>query len=316
MPRSKLLGLVIVVISLACTALPAAAHDAWEKFDSGGFSRTATVFVPDRLANSGHPLPMVVVLHGGLETGAIIRRQMRMDEIAERNGFMVVYPDGLWRGWNDGRADRMRQRGPFGRADDVAFLRALIQKLEHDGLADPSRVYLTGVSNGGMMSLRMACDAPELFAGVAPIIANLPAELIDRCGAGHPVPMLIINGTADPLVPFDGGGVGFAGGRGEVISTEETVALWRRINGCKDEAKRSAVAPKQAADPSRAKVLLYNDCRSGAPVALVRIDGGGHRIPGSETRWHPLIDRLLGAQNHDFETADIVWQFFARPSGS
>jgi polyhydroxybutyrate depolymerase len=195
----------------------------------------------------------------------------------------------------------------------VAFLKVMVQNLIRQGLADRERIYLTGASNGGMMSLRMGCEAAELFAGIAPVIANLPTDIAGSCKPRRPTPMLMINGTADPLVPW-GGGVGFGGRRRNVLSTEETIAIWRRANGCSENATPAKPPAKQDVDQSRAEVLLYKDCRSGAPVAVVRIEGGGHRIPGREDRPHPVIDRVLGSKNHDFEAAELVWQFFARPS--
>jgi polyhydroxybutyrate depolymerase len=153
-----------------------------------------------------------------------------MDAVAEREGFAIVYPDGLQRGWNDGRQDQLRLRGAADQTDDVAFLKVMVQNLIRQGLADRERIYLTGASNGGMMSLRMGCEAAELFAGIAPVIANLPTDIAGSCKPRRPTPMLMINGTADPLVPWGGGGVGFGGRRGNVLSTEETIAIWRRAN--------------------------------------------------------------------------------------
>jgi polyhydroxybutyrate depolymerase len=339
--RRALLPLAIVFGAVLIAAPPASARDRFFKFDVGGFQRTMTVFVPDRVArNARRPLPAVFVLHGALGTGSVVRRQLRMDDVARREGFIVVYPDGLRRGWNDGRTQRGLWRGRGGRANDVDFLTHAARRLIRLGIADPARIYLTGVSNGGMMSLRMACEAPPLFAGIAPVIASMPVGLSQRCRPERAVPMLLINGTADPLVPYFGGKVGFNGGldgvMGEVLATAETVAFWRGVNGCSDRALHSRGPDKSPAhadsntrgstrgntrgttggDPTRSEVLLYRDCRSGAPVALVRIEGGGHRIPGREDRRHPWLDRQLGPQSHDFETADVVWQFFVRPAGS
>jgi polyhydroxybutyrate depolymerase len=315
--RRSILPLLLIALGALIGASPqVCAHDSFQTLVAGGYVRTLTVFIPDRLAEVRRPLPAVFVLHGGLGSGANVRRQMRMDAVAEREGFIVVYPDGLERGWNDGRNDRARQRGRAGAADDVAFLTLAAQRLIRQGLADPARIYLTGVSNGGMMSLRMACDAPPLFAGIAPIIASLPADIAGRCRPRRATPLLIINGTADPLVPYNGGEVGFRGERGAVLPTEETIAFWRRVNGCSSRAMRSQSPGRSAGSRTRAEVSLYRECSSGAPVALVRIEGGGHRIPGREERPQPWADRLLGPQNTDFETAEVVWQFFLRPAGS
>jgi polyhydroxybutyrate depolymerase len=287
------------------------ARDLQSNVQIGGFQRSYTVYIPDRLQLPRSPFPAVVVLHGGLGNGSVIRRQMRMDPIAEREGFVVVYPDGLGRAWNDGREDRIRQRGAYGRADDAAFLRTVVDTLVRDGIAQRSKVFLTGVSNGGMMSLRMACEAADYFAGIVPIVASMPADIASSCAPSRPLPILLINATSDPLVPWSGGGVGFRGGRGQVISTEDTIAFWLRVNGCSSspaELSRTSGAPAKVTE---AKMKLYKNCNSGAPVALIRIEGGGHRIPGREERSHPVIDWFLGPQNHDFETAEEAWRFFA-----
>src|SRR5215475_14022990 len=96
---------------------------------------------------------------------------------------------------------------------------------------------MTGPSNGGMMTLRLVCEDADLFAAAAPIIANLPADLAPRCKPARPIPVLVVNGTADPLMPFGGGEVGLRHGRGQVISTDATMALLRKVDGCADTAK-------------------------------------------------------------------------------
>jgi polyhydroxybutyrate depolymerase len=291
---------------------PSHARDITNRISAGGFERTYTVFVPDRLQKERGPFPTVMVLHGGLGTGSIIRRQIHMDAVATREGFVTVYPDGLGSGWNDGRGDSAR--GRYGAADDGAFLRMVVNTLIRDEIAVHSRVFLTGVSNGGMMSLRMGCEAADLFAAIAPIIANLPADIVPGCKPSRPVPLLLINGMDDPLVPWSGGGAGFRGHRGEVISTAATIDFWRQVNGCSPEPFSLTLKLPASGSGTGLDARLFNQCRSGAPVALVGIKGGGHRIPGREEHAHPFIDRLVGPQNHDFETAEEVWHFFVSHS--
>src|SRR5271170_7581915 len=107
------------------------ARDIEKSVEIGGFRRSYAVFIPDRLQQQG-PIPAVIMLHGALGSGSIIRQQIRMDAVAAREGFAVIYPDGLGHGWNDGRADRARQRGPYGLADDVAFLKSIVETLTRD----------------------------------------------------------------------------------------------------------------------------------------------------------------------------------------
>jgi polyhydroxybutyrate depolymerase len=308
-------ALIVIAAALYAScfaaAAPSYARDIANRIEAGGFERTYTVFVPDRPQKERGPFPTVIVLHGGLGTGSAVRRQMHMDTVAAREGFVTVYPDGLGFGWNDGRADSARQHGPYGGADDAAFLRTVAETLIRDGIALRPRVFLTGVSNGGMMSLRMGCEAADLFAGIAPIIANLPADIAPQCKPSRPVPLLLVNGMDDPLVPWSGGGVGFRGLRGQVISTAATIDFWRQVNGCSPEREGLALTAATDGSGTAVEATLFKHCRSGAPVALVGIKGGGHRIPGREDRAHPAIDWLLGRQNHDFDTAEEVWHFFA-----
>jgi polyhydroxybutyrate depolymerase len=178
------------------------------------------------------------------------------------------------------------------------------------GVADPQRLYVTGPSNGGMMTFRLVCEAAELFAAAAPIIASLPADLAVSCKPERAIPTLVMNGTADPLVPYGGGGVGFRGERGRVLSTDETMAFLRNANGCSDLVRFDHLADVDRNDGSNVTIASWTNCASGAPVVLFRIDGGGHRIPRRNEGPRPVIDRLLGRANHDFEAAEAIWSFF------
>ena len=120
-----------------------------------------------------------------------------------------------------------------------------------------------------------------------------------------------MNGTADPLMPYGGGSVGLRGERGRVLSTDETMAFLRKVDGCSEEGSHERLADIDANDGSTVTVVRWTNCTSGAPVVLYRIDGGGHRIPRRNEGPRPVIDRLFGRTNRDFEAADAIWSFFA-----
>ena len=183
---------------------------------------------------------------------------------------IAVYPTGtgsagVFLTWNAGGLPERMSRG---KPDDVAFIRILVKTLVDEGIADPKRIYVTGPSNGGMMTLRLLCEAPELFAAAAPIIASLPVDTASKCKPTRPLPVLVINGTADPLVPYAGGGVGFAGRRGNVISTDETMTRLRRINGCSDASTTQRLPDLDPNDHSTVMVTSWTRCSSSAPVVL------------------------------------------------
>jgi polyhydroxybutyrate depolymerase len=268
----------------------------------GGIARHYLLWLPKQ----GGPRPTILVLHGGRLSAANARRTTGFEEMFEREGFALVYPDAVDHHWNDGRAVALGREA----ADDAAFVRALVAELIQHGVADPARAYVTGPSNGGMMTLRLVCEAAELFAAAAPIIASLPAELAETCKPARAVPVLIMNGTADPLVPYAGGEVGRFTRGGSVLSTDATLALLRKFNGCAGAPEEQTLADLDPDDGSDVTIEQWTHCTSGAPVVLYRIDGAGHRIPHRTGRWTPILDRLLGRENRDFSGAEAIWEFF------
>lgn len=307
--RAGLVGAVLgglVAVSAMLAAVPAKAKDLYGEIFVDGIARTYTVFVPGSARARGGSVPVVIVLHGGHGDGQRVRRVLGLDPVAEREGFVAVYPDSLGAGWNDGR--RFRRH----RANDVEFLVRLKRSLTRRGLADPDRVFVAGASNGGMMAQRLACDVPEAFAGFAAIAANMPVRLIDRCAPGRPVPMMIINGTEDRIVPYEGGGVGFRGRRGRVVSTFETVEFWRANNRCRGRPGRRMLPDRDPDDYSRVVMFYSTDCARGAAVILLRVEGGGHRVPGSPARNLGFVASVtLGEQNNDISSAEVITRFFA-----
>src|ERR1700704_4040964 len=221
----KQLGRVLgFAFALACCAYPA-------------LSDTLSVNGTTRAFNSQlsdvRPAPLVIVLHGNTQTGADMATRTSWPAVAKRGRFSIVLPDGLNRAWADLRPDSKRAgRAPPKGTDDVAFIVALIEKFVHDGTADPKRIYVTGLSNGGAMTMTMICARADLFAAAASVIINLTDESADACHPSRPVPMLMMNGTADPLIPYEGGRGSSRFAVAGFWSTPKTLDFWRRANGC------------------------------------------------------------------------------------
>jgi polyhydroxybutyrate depolymerase len=291
-----------VAFTLCASSLALAAEPVTRAINVNGTDRK---YILSKPAAEGQR-PTIFVLHGGGMSANHSLRTNGIEPLVEREKFVAAYPNALRREWNDGREVRMKERGY---ADDVAYMRALVKELIAEGIADPKRVYVTGASNGGMMTLRLICEAADIFAAAAPIIASLPSDIAGNCKPSRPVPVLVMNATADPLVPYRGGGVGFAGRRGNVISTDETMAILRRVNGCAEPTKVERLPDVDPADGSTVSITRWTNC-SGAPTVLYRIDGGGHRIPHRKGTPMPMIDHMPGAENHDFDAAEAIWTFF------
>ncbi len=293
------------VLSLALVAVIAsdgAAEVVTRTLEFGQARRSYILFTPD--AARGSDLPLVVALHGGGGTAEQMMSFSRFNAIAAREGFVIAYPQGSGRRWNDGRVFRGRAETD---ADDVGFVRAVVADIAKRTPLDRRRIYAAGISNGGFMSFRLACEAADLFAAIAPVTATMPADLGARCRPNAPVAVLVINGTADPLVPYEGGHVrAMFGLRGEIWSTERTISFWAEHNRCAAPPDVRALADRDNGDGSRVIEVAYARCAAGR-VRLLRIEGGGHTWPGG-AQYLPV--GWIGPTNRDIDASEVIWRFF------
>ncbi len=276
-----------------------------QEIEHSGEKRTCHVFVPDEERTRR---ALVVVLHGGGGDGAHIQRITHFDTIAAREGFCVAYPDAVGNVWNSGGHAKAERDVPHD-ADDTGFLALLIESLVAEHALDPARVFLAGASNGAMMCHRMACESSALVAGVGMVMGAIPAGVYDTFAPTRPVPALFINGTEDPIVPWEGGTVRVGRQmRGQVVSVAETVAFWVRHNGASEQAEREWL-PKQDNDgDTRVWREVHHATGSGANVVLYGVEGGGHTWPGGEQY---LAEWIIGKTNRDFDASETLWGFFA-----
>lgn len=178
--------------------------------------------------------------------------------------------------------------------------------MSSDYPVDPERIYVTGASNGGMMTQRLACEATGAFAAAAAVISSMPAAL--DCRPSRPFPMLFINGTDDPLMPYQGGQVHFYRRQlGEVLSTPETVAFWAANNGC-NPTPESVLLDLDPDDGTWIALDSYSGCQAGAQVLLYTVNGGGHTWPGGSQY---LPEFVVGKVSNDMESNQAIWGFFA-----
>jgi polyhydroxybutyrate depolymerase len=275
-----------------------------------GRSRTCLIHIPRNAA--AHSCPLLIVLHGGGGTpeGMVKLTKNRFNELADSSDCFVAYPAGLGRSWNDFRDDA-KGYAHSEHIDDVGFISALIDKLAADYSIDKNRIFATGISNGGFMSLRLACELSGKIRGIAAVAATNPSDQNARCAPNRPVNVMIINGTDDPIVPYNGGVVTLLGSsRGTVTSTDDTVRFWARSNRCPDSPAVEDLPDSDPGDNTRVKKLSYGPC-GGARVVLYRIEGGGHTWPGG---LQYLFRRLIGYTSRDINACDRIWDFFSLAS--
>lgn len=298
------LGIAFLLILL----MPAAGAASERKLISvNGIDRSYLVYVPPAL--SRRPLRLVFVLHGGNGTAAQTERFTDMSAFADRNGFAVVYPDAISRRWNDGRIASNLPKVNGGLIDDVAFLAAVADALVRDGVADPKSIYLTGISNGAMMAMRAGCERPDVFRAIASVAGSMPEGR--SCAAKIGVPALLIHGTADTFIRYEGGPVAENKSRddlGRVQPAGATVAAFLSTNTCKEQIKKTT---DLNADPKDGTIVTVNDydCPASAPVRHVIVKGGGHTWPGRPPR--ALLEMFLGKTTQDFNANEMIWTFFS-----
>ncbi len=285
----------------------------------GGVPRTYDFFVPRHLGRK--PVPLVLLLHGhggdadvmtGLAGNAAPFR-IWMD-IAEREGFLVVFPEGVISpdgksGWNDCRGDTLTNP----HSKDVLFLRKLILRFTRSFHVDPGRVYASGVSNGGQMVLRLAIELSDRIRAVAAVVAPMPQ--VNACSPPvRPVSVLFMNGTADPFIPWNGGpvaGLGTGqGSRGTVLSTPDSVAWWVQFDQTDPIPSVQDLPDLDTQDGSTVRRHTYSNGQNGTRVVLYEIIGGGHIEPSIQEKYSAWWQNIVGPQNHDLEMAEAVWAFF------
>jgi polyhydroxybutyrate depolymerase len=250
-----------------------------------GLDRSYRLYVPAGLPASA---PLVVMLHGGFGSADQAERSYGWNQLADREKFLVAYPDGVGRAWNvnGGCCGRPARQG----LDDVGFISAVVNDVAANVSVDRDRVYATGISNGGMMSYALACGT-DVFAAIGPDSATQ----LDPCASPRPTSVIAIHGTADRMIRYDGEpGMGIAHIDGPPV--QDVNAFWRNVDQC----VQPAVAVNGPVTTSAA------DCADGRGVTLITIDGAGHQWPGSQ----PVregADPPSGA----LDATTTLWAFFA-----
>ena len=279
------------------------------QIEVGDHQRDYAYYLPAKLPANA---PLLFVLHGSLQTPDDMRTfsAYQFERLADEHGFIVVYPQGYERNWNDCRAVAdypARQQN----VDDVGLIAALIQRFAAQHGADPRRAFLAGYSNGGHLGLRIALERPNLLAGVAAVAASLPTPDNLACQAvPGATPVLLMNGTRDPINPYNGGRVtlfGF-GDRGTVRSSYASTLFFAERAGYAAAEMQRENLWQNGENPAQRVELDRWQTAGRAEVALFAVIGGGHLLPQAGFR----APRLLGPTLSGFDGPQAIWDFFAR----
>lgn len=300
---------LIMVICAGCTRI------AGDPKTQSGF-KPETITYGDRLRSylvqfpvedAVQPWPVILALHGG---GGTARSMCAMPgglaEHAKREGYLLVCPQGYERHWNDGRGIQTWSAHAEG-IDDVGFLIALIEALSQQYPIKSDKVFATGISNGGQMSYRFACEQSHRVSAISAVVASMAEDL--NCEPSDLVSVLVINGTEDPLVPYEGGEIkAIRRGLGVVRSTQEVLTFWASQGGCDQTTEFTELPDRDPGDQTRIHHTRYQGCAAGVAVELYEVIGGGHTWPGANQY---LPEWLIGRLSKDIEASEIIVDFFS-----
>jgi polyhydroxybutyrate depolymerase len=309
----SLIGLFLIVLILlgGCMyKIPQDPNTFSRTILSNGLERTYRIHIPSSLPENATPA-LVFALHGGGGTGDGMERTLTLggfNTLANQYNFIVVYPDGIEKNWNDGRknlTDQAHQQN----IDDVGFFTDLIDNLTNEFNIDPHRIFVTGISNGAMMSYRIGFEIPEKIAAIAPVAGAIPTDLLDYNISDAPISVCIISGTLDPLVPWDGGIVGTPRNpRGTVISVPESALFWVTHNNCSRLPNSTVLPDIDPTDHTWVQQDIYSEGTDNTEVALYTIFNGGHTWPDG---YQYLPEVLIGRTCHDINANTVIWEFFS-----
>ncbi len=275
-----------------------------------GIERSYVIHFPPSY-NDTNKLPLVIALHGGGEgDGQDMLEKNHFDEVGDIKNYISLFPNGVFADWADGRGVTDSDVAGI---DDVSFLNDLIDHLIEKYKIDANRIYVCGASNGGMMTQRLACEIPQKFAAFGSIISSMTDEVFNTCNPQEPISMLLMNGTDDLFVPYNGGDLAPFTNGGSVIGTDQTILFWQNNNNCSNLTSTITELPNtNDTDGSTVSVFNYESCENSSEILLYRINNGGHILPGYESNINPIP--LIGNINYDIDAAEDIWKFFEKHS--
>jgi len=260
-----------------------------------GTDREYIIYIPESY-DPNTKTPLLFNFHGFTSNAAEQMAYGDFRSIADTAGFLIVHPEGLrfngqthWNvgGWTVGS-----------QVDDVGFTESLITEISNDYNVDESRIYATGMSNGGYMSFLLACQLSDRIAAIASVTGSMTPETFESCDPQHPMPILQVHGTSDPVVPYNG----TVWSR----SINDVMSYWATYNSCAQDATSMEISDINQSDGSTVESNTYPDCQNGVTTIHYKVEGGGHTWPGSN------FDN--GSTNYDVDASSLIWAFLSNYS--
>lgn len=268
-----------------------------------GVARRYLLYAPKSLPR-GQRIPLVLMLHGSGNLAAHMPGFTGFDQYAESEHFIICYPQGIHRQWNDGRGDAF--------TDDVGFVGALLDELLRSYPIDPRRVYAAGFSNGAFFANTLACQLGDRVAAIACVGGTIAELLAGNCKPSRPVSVLYINGSEDPLVPINGGKVGMRRGadHGSCLSLAQSIEFWRLANGISSPPAIEDL-PDRFADGTHIRRESWSGGKNHTQIVAYTVFGGGHAWPGGP-QYLPKF--LIGRASRNLDATRAICGFLAQHS--
>jgi polyhydroxybutyrate depolymerase len=287
-----------LLISLLLVSIQVSAQQKNENIIVDGLKRDFVTYIPARVKGV-EKLPVIVSLHGRLGTAPGQMRFANFRPIADKEHFIIVCPQGIDRSWNDGRSTPANTKG----INDVKFIDELISYILKTYNGDSTRVYVTGMSNGGFMSSRLACELHNRIAAIAVVGASMDKD--ETYQPVKPIPVMYVQGTEDPLVPF-AGGMMKKGAGGSIYGHEEILKVWASIDGCNSNPTVTAM-PVMVNDGTSVIEEVYSNPSNNIKVIGYTIVNGGHTWPGG-SQYMPKF--VIGPVTKNLNACELIWNFF------
>jgi polyhydroxybutyrate depolymerase len=263
-----------------------------------GLERSYILYVPASV-NWSQPVALVFVFHGGTGNAESAIRMSGFNQVADQNGFLVAYPNGTGRlsddkllTWNGGNCCGYAQNK---NVDDVGFVRAIVTDLQSLANIDAKRIYASGMSNGGILSQRLACEASDVFAAIAPVAGTLN---FSPCDPTQSISVIEFHGTGDQHIPYEGGFGPESLVDVNFVSVQDSVKFWVSFNGCTSQAQTNSFDDIQH--------TVWAGCTTSTSVELYTVIDGGHAWPGGaagRAEADPPTQTISASQ--------LIWKFFA-----
>lgn len=279
----------------------------------GNYKRSYITYLPKSFSKTKQ-YPLVFVLHGGGGTANQImdNTQGRFNQLADEHEFIVVYPNGVKKSWND---NNKRDTNGFARQeniDDVGFIKGLTELFEQEYPINPNAIFACGISNGGLMSQTLAMALPDKIKAIGMVASNFGSIQIEEAKNVSPFSILFIHGTADPIFPYSEGNIKvFRKTRGHVMGIDSSIEYMCRLNGNAITPISTPITNTVVDDGCTSEHIKYPNLKnSNLKVELIKVENGGHTWPGAEKQ--RLISKLVGKTTQDFNACDFLWDFFKR----